>query len=272
MNQQNIISIINYKGGVGRSTITLNLAKILSTVSSKVLCIDLDPKADLTNSSISNHEVFENLYDSFYNTQISLESIIKKTEHGFYLAPSGKNMDNLEYSLQNANFFIPHKRLLSLIKEANFLQFDFILIDTPPFPSIVNINAITAANTLLIPITLDYNCLNALELLFHTLKNMNLEKTKEILFLINKYDNRESNNEEILKHFKEKYFMHFFLKTKIRTDCKFKILINKQKTIFDIEPPRGKGFLDYTMLCNEFLDYLKQTKDVNSIENKSSNI
>jgi len=105
LNKAKIISFINYKGGVGRTTIALNFAKILSSKGYKVLCLDLDPKACLTYSSVFKHDIKNNLYDLFNDNSIEIEDIILETKHGFFIAPSGANMDNLEYSLLTSTLF-----------------------------------------------------------------------------------------------------------------------------------------------------------------------
>jgi len=251
LNKVKIISFINYKGGVGRTTIILNFAKTLASKNFKVLCIDLDPKACLTNSLLLKHSVTNNLYDLFNEDNLDIKSILQDTEQGFFIAPAGANMDNLEYSLNTSQDFIPHKRLKNILKKIE--DFDYILIDTPPFPSMININAILVASYIIVPITLDYYCFYATDLLFNTFNNINSTILDKVLFLVNKYDKREIINEEVLKAYKEKYFKQYFFRTRIKANSKYKLLINRQKTIFDLEPPRGKGVQDFYNFCEEFL-------------------
>ena len=262
-----IISFLNYKGGVGRSTVVLNLAKALTIQGKKVLCLDLDPKADLTYTLFYKHEFNKNLYDVFNDTTLNLSDIVKNSKHGFFIAPSGKNMDNLEFSLIGSKDFIPHKRLKNIFNNSYLNDYDYTLIDTPSFPSIININAITVSDFIIIPINLDYNCLNAVNLLFNTFTN--ISSVNNVAFIINKFDKRESINDEVLKKFQEKYYSEYLFKTKIRTDCKYKILLDRQKTIFDLEPPRGKGYLDFTDFGDELINLLDTRKEKSNFESYS---
>lgn len=206
-----IIAIANQKGGVGKTTTTINLGYSLSAIGKKVLCVDIDPQSNMTsgfgiNSSSVKHTTYSVLIeeDDVRNAIIMPEGLkISVIPSSIQLAGAEIElvpMLSREYRLKNA---------LSKIKD----EYDYVLIDCPPSLGLLTINALTAADSVLVPIQCEYYALEGLTQLMNTInlikKNINhdLEIEGVVLTMFNARTNLSIQVvDEVKKYFKGKVY------------------------------------------------------------------
>lgn len=162
-----IIAIANQKGGVGKTTTAINLSACLAEAGKKVLTIDLDPQGNTTSGLGVDKEELENtVYELMLGECTIRESMIKTEIDQLQLIPSNVNLAGAEIELLG----ISEKEYI-LKNEVDYIQddFDFIIIDCPPSLNMLTINAMTTANTVLVPIQCEYYALEGLSQLIHTI-------------------------------------------------------------------------------------------------------
>lgn len=176
-----IIAIANQKGGVGKTTTAINLSACLAEAGKKVLTIDLDPQGNTTSGLGVEKEGLENtVYELMLGECTIKESMIKTEIEGLELIPSNVNLAGAEIELLAIN-----EKEYILKNEVDYIQddFEFIIIDCPPSLNMLTINAMTTANTVLVPIQCEYYALEGLSQLMHTINlvqkrlnpNLNME-------------------------------------------------------------------------------------------------
>ena len=206
-----IIAIANQKGGVGKTTTAVNLAASLGVLEKRVLLIDADPQANATSGlGIELTSVQTGTYQLLEHTALIGDSIIKTQSPNVDLVPSHIDLvaieielidqDDREYMLQKA---------LTPVKD----QYDYILIDCAPSLGLLTLNALTAADAVLIPIQCEYFALEGLGKLLNTIKSVQKIHNQDLDIeglLLTMYDSRLrlSNQvvEEVKKHFDEMVF------------------------------------------------------------------
>lgn len=241
------IAFINQKGGVGKTTSTINIGAALWRAGKKVMLIDLDPQANLTYSlGIKAHELEFTIYDLLKN-EIDLESVLISRD-GMKVLPSTLDLSGAEIELSGT----PGREFL--LKEAlNGLKgFDYMLIDCPPSLGLLTINALTTAKELFIPLQAEYLALQGMKKLLETVElvKKRLNKDLELSGIIcTLYDSRKNLNREVeakvREHFGEKVF-----KTVIRDNISLAEAPSFGKTIFEYKP-NSKGAEDYINLTKE---------------------
>jgi chromosome partitioning protein len=164
------IVVANQKGGVAKTTTTVNLAAFLGDMGKKVLLIDLDPQANATSGiGINKEEVKTSIYDALIGNE-AIESVILKTPaKGVWVAPANLALVGAEVELVNSTQ--RDQRLAkSLIKITSTNEYDFVIIDTPPSLGLLTLNAFTAAQSVIIPMQCEYYALEGLAQLYKTIQ------------------------------------------------------------------------------------------------------
>tara|TARA_B100000767_G_scaffold121463_1_gene115795 strand:- start:556 stop:1344 length:789 start_codon:yes stop_codon:yes gene_type:complete len=209
----NIIAICNQKGGVGKTTTAINLAAALAAAGKKILIIDLDPQGNAsTGLGIDYVDRDKSIYEVLAKS-ITFDESIKKTDiENLFVIPSNVELSGIEPELANENdkAFV----LKSLINNSNGIKiFDYIFIDCPPALSLLTVMAMTAANSVLVPLQCEFFALEGLSQLIKTVdrvhKNLNPSLSIDGIILT-MFDKRNKLSTQVAmdvkKHLQEKVF------------------------------------------------------------------
>lgn len=255
-----IISVINHKGGVGKTTTTVNIAAGLVKLGKKVLTIDLDTQMNLTHSLIGDLDENEpNITEAILNEKVSVKSILRPTSvDNLHIAPSGESMVDLDLNLHSA----PVRREFKLkdaLKQAVIAEYDFIIIDNPPHISFTTVNSLIASDYYIVPVSAEYLPLVGIRHLIKTIdqikpSNPSIRNLGYILTMVDRRESIASDVENILREsFPEEVF-----KSVVRVNTKLKACPQKRQTIFQVEASKGKGHTDYLNVTKELLKRLEQ--------------
>lgn len=208
---QNVIAVVNQKGGVGKTTTVVNLASALADKKQKVLVIDLDPQGNATTGSgIEKNHLEFSIYDGLLG-QKNFEEVVKKSvKCGFDLIPSNRNLAGAEIELVGLE--MREYRLRSMLEDV-VSNYDVILLDCPPSLSLLTLNGLVAANFILVPVQCEYYALEGLTDLLNTvdLIRQKLNPDLELLGIIRTMFDSRNNlandvSDQLFEYFKDKVF------------------------------------------------------------------
>ena len=212
-----IISIVNKKGGVGKTTTSINLSASLAVLGKKVLLIDLDPQGNTTTGvGINKGDIEKSVYDVLIGECDITEAMIKTKYKNLYVLPASINLAGLEYEYteksRNEQGFQKGEQLKNKMADIKD-SFDYIILDCPPSLGIITTNALTASNSVIIPVQCEFFALEAITQLLRTimLAQKTLNPTLDIEgVLLTMLDSRTNLGfevvEDIRKFFKEKVY------------------------------------------------------------------
>lgn len=190
-----IIAVINQKGGVGKTTTVINLAAYLQKLNNTVLIVDIDPQGNATSGlGINKHEVSIGTQEVILG-KTPLDRVILKTAADIHLIPTGQALAAAEVDLVNVS-----EREFRLKQALSSCNYDYIIIDCPPALSLLTINALTAADSVLIPVQAEYYALEGLSQLLEIIQLVKdgLNPDLAILgVLLTMYDARTSLSEQV---------------------------------------------------------------------------
>ncbi|MBE7041993.1 MAG: ParA family protein [Ruminococcaceae bacterium] len=248
-----IISVVNQKGGVGKTTTTVNLSACLEQQGKKVLLIDLDPQGNATSGlGIDTEELESTVYQVLIG-EITMEESVVQTEFGeLYLSPSDIQLAGAEIelvSMEKREFM-----LKNALKDAQN-QYDYILIDCPPSLNLMTVNALVASDSVLIPVQCEYYALEGLSRLMQTVKSIKkqLNETLEIEgILLTMYDSRTNLSMMVAEEVKQ-FFPKKVYQTVIPRNVRLSEAPSYGQPIIAYDP-YSRGSESYTALAEEVIN------------------
>ncbi|MCX8105327.1 MAG: AAA family ATPase [Ignavibacterium album] len=258
-----IISIANQKGGVGKTTTAINLSSLLAAAEKKTLLVDIDPQANSSSGlSITNQQI--SVYDVLAGTKNISEAIINTFMPFLDLLPSNINLVGAEIELVDVEG--REAKLKNALKEIND-QYDFILIDCPPSLGLLTLNALTASDSVLIPVQCEYFALEGLGQLLNTInivkKHFNPSLAIEGV-LLTMFDTRLRLSHQVAEEVR-KYFGDKVYNTVIHRNVRISEAPSYGKPII-LYDAISSGAKNYMALAAELLE-----RNSISVDNKQGN-
>jgi len=247
-----IIAIANQKGGVGKTTTTVNLAAALGVLEKKVLLIDADPQANASSGlGIIVEEVENGTYQLLEHSATAKEVIVPTNSPNVDIIPAHIDLVAIEIELvdkNNREFML--KEALKQIKD----NYDYILIDCAPSLGLITLNALVAADSIIIPIQCEYYALEGVGKLLNTIKSVqkihNAELDIEGL-LLTMYDSRLRLSNQVVEEV-NKHFHNMVFKTVIQRNVRLSEAPSFGESIIAYDAT-SKGAVNYINLANEIL-------------------
>ena len=246
-----IISISNQKGGVGKTTTSVSLAAALGILEKKILLIDADPQGNASSGIGVNSEDFKlSTYDLILNKCIARDAIIKTRSPNLDLIPA--NIDLVAIEIELVDVYKREYIFKDVLKSVKN-DYDFIIIDCPPSLGLITLNALTASNSVIIPIQCEYFALEGLGKLLNTIKGVQQVHNKDLEIegiLLTMFDTRlrlsKQVREDVKKHFGSMVFQS---------------IIPRNVSIGEA-PSYGESIIEYSATSKGSKSYIKFAQEI----------
>ncbi len=246
-----VISVSNQKGGVGKTTTTINVAAFLAEKGKQVLIIDIDPQGNAGYGlGINAEDIETTIYEALIKEIPVEEAIFKSEIENLYIIPSNIHLSGAQVELLNyegREYIL--KNLLKKIRN----NFDLILIDCPPSLGILTLNSLVAADSVLIPLQCEYYALEGLNQLLRVIAMVQEELNKDLAIegvVLTMYDSRTNLSQQVVSDVRE------YFKDKV-----FKTIVPRNVKLSEA-PSFGKPINLYDRSCAGFETYEKLSEEV----------
>lgn len=247
-----VLSIVNQKGGVGKTTTSINLSACLFKMKRRVLLVDLDPQSNATRGSgVDSSSLESNVNDVLLDRAGLKDSIIQSKSDGYDLLPSTPSLTESEVSLVTRD---NREYVLRTKLEAVTESYDYILMDCPPSLNILTVNSLVSATGVLIPVQCEFYALQGLSELINTIdhiRNSSNNGLKIEGILRTMFDSRNNLSNDVSEQLKE-YFPNELYKTKIPRNIRVAEAPSFGKSILEYDG-LSKGSLSYYSLAGEII-------------------
>ncbi len=249
------IAVINQKGGVGKSTIAVNLVYELSTVGKRTLLVDLDPQAHSCEIYDAENELSHTVKDLFTDVKLNINKVIMPGH------VKGRALKTLDIISSNILFAKVAEQISSRIHREKILHnhfrkvnYDYVIMDCPPNLGVITVNAIFTADLVLIPVSYDKGALDGMADLIETIKEVKESADSPYLIVRNLYDARNKQTNSYIEAELEPFNKNM-LKTRIRKTES----LNQSRIAgepIQIYDQHSKGTMDYKELMLELIEYV----------------
>lgn len=249
-----VIAVANQKGGVGKTTTSVNLSACLAALKRKVLLIDSDPQGNATSGlGFDKRGIKQCIYDVLVNDDVNMEDIIKHSRYeNLDVAPATINLAGAEIEL--VNLMSRESRMKNALEKVKH-NYDYVIIDCPPSLGLLTLNCLTAASSVMIPVQCEFYALEGIAMLMNTIQRVqrNLNPALKLEGVVmTMFDSRTNLSNDVVAEV-QKYFKTKTYQTIIPRNVRLSEAPSHGQPVIDYDP-KSKGAIVYTELAKEVLE------------------